>query len=247
MLGLSVQKNKSPRSESSGASVTPVKKTPVGRERLKYFVDEIARAHEAIEDLQQRIDRFGSIISDAEAAERALQTAINADGGVALSAYSAGKTRPTDEISRLVALAKSSGEAATAAKIAKPHTEKLLENARSQLITVTAEKQAELKRVIATLADVDVRAYEKSFENTCKLHDSLIGFATIGEDNLGDVHLMHESPKMAKFVALGDATADPFLRHTTSSLTVAESSRRWSEIRSRLEADPETDLSDLMV
>jgi chromosome segregation ATPase len=220
-----------------------------GRERLQHFADEIVRAHNAIEDLEQRVARFGSIITESKLAQRALQDAINADGGVALASYSAGQTKPNDEISRLVAHAKSSGEAAVAAKTALPHTESLLENARSQLISLAEQKNAELNRVVATLADTDARKYQDAFDLLGKLHDRLVGYAAVVEGNQGDVRLIQEPLKTVRFVlpSMANSTdADPFIRHQISELTVGESARKWSAVRDRLHSDANADIADLL-
>jgi type VI protein secretion system component VasK len=237
---------KNPRSESSGASVTKPKQ---GRERLQHFADEIVRAHNAIEDLEQRVARFGAIITESEVTHRALQDAINADGGIALAAYSAGQTKPNDAISKLVSHAKSSGEAAAAAKTALPHTESLLENARSQLISLVEQKNAELNRVVATLADVDARKYQEAFALLGKYHDRLVGYAAMAEGNQGDVRLIQDPLKTVRFAlpSMGNMDADPFLRHQISDLTVGESARKWSEVRHRLQSDANADLTDLVV
>jgi hypothetical protein len=241
-----VEKNNKSQGAHPGASVSKPKQ---GRERLQHFADEIVRAHNAIEDLEQRAARFGAIITESEVAHRALQDAINADGGIALAAYSAGQTKPNDEISRLVAHAKSSGEAAAAAKIAKPHTESLLDNARSQLISLVEQKNAELNRVVATLADVDARKYQEAFALLGKYHDRLVGYAAMAEGNQGDIRLIQEPLVAARFAlpSMGNMDADPFLRHQISDLTVGESARTWSEVRDRLQSDAEADISDLMV
>ena len=241
-----VAKNSKPRSESSEAVTKPPKP---GRERLQHFSDEIANAQNAIEDLEQRVSRFGSIISEAETAERALQSAIHIDGGIALAAYSSGQANPNDEISKLVAHAKSSGEAATAAKIAKPHTESLLQNARSQLVHLTEQRAAELARVLAMLADIDGRAYQETFDRLGKLHDRLVGFCAVAEGTQGEIYLLHEPLKANRFAlpSSGNSDADPFLRHRPSEITINESARAWTAIRDRLQADADADLTDLMV
>jgi len=241
-----VEKNNKSQGANPGASVSKPKQ---GRERLQHFANEISNAHNAIEDLEQRVARFGSIIVESEAAEMALQTAIHADGGVALAAFSAGQTNPNDEFSKIVAHAKSSGEAAAAAKIAKPHTESLLENARSQLIALVEQKNAELNRVVATLADADARKYQEAFALLGKYHDRLVGYGAVAEANQGDIRLIQEPLVAARFAlpSMGNPDADPFLRHQISDLTVGESARTWSEVRDRLEAEAHADLSDLMV
>jgi chromosome segregation ATPase len=204
-----VEKNNKPRGESPAAAV--VSKPKQGREKLKHFADEICKAHNAIEDLEQRIARLTAIIIESNGAERALQDAINADGGIALAAYSSGQTKPTDDISKLVAHAKSSGEAAAAAKTALPHTESLLDNARSQLISLAEQKNAELNRVLASMADLDAQAYEKAFNLACTYHDKLAGYASVAQNNVGEVHLIFEAPKMPRFAlpSLGNSDADP--------------------------------------
>jgi chromosome segregation ATPase len=244
----SVKNHKSRGESPVASSVTTVAKTKHGRGRLKHFEDEIAKAHEAIEDLEGRVARFEAIIAESKAAERALQDSINSDGGVALASYSSGQTKPTDEINRLVAHAKSSGEAATAAKVALPHTKSLLENARDQLVTLGEEKNAELNRVVTSLADVTGRQYQDAFDLLGKLHDSLVGFASIAENNQGEIYLLHEPLKANRFAlpSSGNSDADPFLRHRPSEITIAESARKWGQIRSRLDSAADADLDDLI-
>jgi hypothetical protein len=242
----SVAKNTSPT--ESPKTVSKPKSNHTGRERLKHFASEISRANETIEDLEQRVSRFGGIIIEANAAQRALQDAINADGGLALAAYSSGQAKPDDEISRLVAHSQTSSEAATAAKVALPNAEAALESARSQLISLGEQKNTELNRVLALLADKDARDYAQAFAETCRLHDKLVGYASVAQSNLGDCQLIIDPLKVPRFAlpSLGNSDADPFLRHgIPNELTVNESARRWSAIRSRLESDVDADLSDL--
>jgi hypothetical protein len=242
----SVAKKTAPRESAVVVSAKP-KSNHVGRERLKQFASEISKAHEIIEDLEQRVSRFGGIIVEADAAQRALQDAINADGGLALAAYSSGQAKPDHEIIKLVAHSQTSSEAATAAKVALPNAETALESARSQLISLGEQKNTELNRVLALLADTDARAYAKAFADTCKLHDRLVGYANVAQSNIGDIQLITDTPRAPRFAlpSLGNSDADPFLRHHPSELTVNESARRWSAIRSRLEANVDADISDL--
>jgi len=216
-----------------------------GRERLQFFVDQIASAHNVIEELDQHVARLKSIIVEADVASRTLQGAIAADSGLALSRYSSGQCGPDEEISKLVAHSKTSGDASAAAQAGLPHAESLLTAAKEQLVTLTNEKAAEVGRVIAFLAGMEVQAYEKSFEATCKLHDRLVGFSRVGQANIGDVHRIEEPPHMPRFVANGDSTSDPFIRHHTNDHVASESAKRWTEIRSRLELNANADLSDL--
>jgi hypothetical protein len=245
-----VAKNNDSRGASLSIVTKPVSKPKQGRERLQHFAEQIGSAHNAIEDLEGRVARFEAIIAESKAAERSLQDAINSDGGVALASYSSGQTKPTDEINRLVAHAKSSGEAAGAAKVAKPHTEALLENARSQLVSLNEQKNEELNRVVANLADVDARAYQKAFDEMCVLHDRLVGYANTAQSNIGSIQLIIDPLRAPRFAlpSMGNSDADPFLRHNTvNDLTVGASARKWAQIRSRLEADVDAYLDDLLI
>jgi hypothetical protein len=238
---------KTPPGESSGG-ITVSKPDRVNRGRLKHFAAGIEKAHEAIEDLEKRVARLSDIIVEANAAQINLQNAINADGGLSLAKYSSGQAKQDDDITKLVSLAQTSSEAATAAKVALPTAEVALQNARSQLVSLGEQKNAELNRVLANLADADARAYERAFNQTCILHDKLVGYANVAQANIGDVQLVVETPRTPRFAlqSLGNSDADPWLRHRTSELTVNASTRRWSLIRSRLEADVDADLDDLI-
>lgn len=50
---------------------------------------------------------------------------------------------------------------------------------------------------------------------------------------------------MPRFVANGDSTSDPFIRHRTDDYVASESAKRWTEIRSRRESNADADLSNL--
>jgi hypothetical protein len=244
----SVQKTiKSQGKENPGTSSVKPKAKQVGRERLQYFSQEISKANEAIESLEENIARLNSITVESEDAQRKLQAAISSDGGLALAAYSAGKTKPDDPISQIIAHAKSSGEAAAAAKMAMPHAEASLQDARSQLVTLTEQKHAELNHVIEMLADRDARDYQSAFNAACMAHDRLCGYAAVMEGNIGSLRLIHDPIKMPRFAlpSMGTQDADQYIRHSVSDLTVNESARRWSAIKARLESNVDADISDL--
>jgi chromosome segregation ATPase len=226
----------------------PSKGSDVSRERLKFFAGEVDKAHEAIEDLEQRIARLNAIIFEADEGQRRLQRAIEADNGVSLAKYSAGEAKPTEDITKLVSHAQTSSEAATAAKVALPTAQAALENARGQLLSLNEQKNAELNRVLANLADEDARAYDRAFSEACRMHDKLVGYANVAQSTIGDIQLIVENPKMPRFAlpSLGNQDADPFMRHSVSPLTVAASTRKWSSIRARLEHDVMADISDLI-
>jgi hypothetical protein len=243
----SAKKKQSP-GEIPGAVTSLRSPKTVGRERLRFIDGEVSKAKEAVADLENRIERFESIISDADANHRALQLAIANDGGKALAEYAAGKAGADSEIAKLVTLEDSSRKAATAAKAALPGTESMLNNARAQLPRLAEERVAELNRVVARLADADARAYQKAFEEMCRLHDRLVGYASVAQATIGDIQLIIDPVKTPRFAlpSMGNSDADPFLRHSVNELTVNAAAKSWAAVRQRLEDDAEADLSDLI-
>jgi hypothetical protein len=244
MFNRSVQKTK-PREVVSNAR--PVK-PPVGRERLQHFDDQIGLAKQAIAEIEERISRFEGIITDADGAHKALQAAIESDNGKALADYSSGNVPADSTIARLVMVEHNSARAATAAKASLPTAHAQLENARGQLHDLGEQRVAELNRTLSLLGDVQARAYRDAFESMCLLHDQLAGFASVAQASHGDIQLIIDPVKTPRFAfpSLGNADADPFLRHQVSSHTVTESARAWSAVRARLEADALADVSDLI-
>jgi hypothetical protein len=245
--------NKSQGAASPGTS-TPSSKPKQGRERLAFFAAGIAKAHEAVEDLEQRIARFESIITEAQVAHKALQAVVHEDGGRSLSDFSSGKTKPEDRISQLVAVAKASREAALAAADALPHTREALDNARSQLATLGQEKAAELNRVVAALADEDAQKYWQAFQNLGRLHDQLVGYSYVAGQNLmaGEavhVQLTTEPLTAPRFImpSLGSSDSDPELRYSSNQFAVDQAARKWSTVRERLDADDNCDINDLLL
>jgi hypothetical protein len=222
---------------------------PPGRERLRHFDTELERAHGFVADFETRVARLETIISDATAAEQALQLFIANDGGTeALAAHAAGQTGADDEIAKLIAAAKSTAEASAAARVALPMAQAALENARSQVLAIADEKSAELNRVVMQLADGLAHAYLKSFEQTGRLYDQLLGFANGASTYIGEIALIIDPLKAPRFAlpSLGNVDADPFIRHRSSELTVNESTETWRAVKSRLELDVDADLSDLI-
>jgi hypothetical protein len=233
---------KTPMRESS-----VVRSKPAGRERLRHFDGEVTKATSAVADLERSIERLESILVDAAAAHQALQLAIAADGGASLSRYSMGDA-PDSEIGRLVMGEETLARAATAAKSALPNAVASLDNARGQVIALEGERNAELNRVVAVLADSEARAYRDAFQEMCRLHDRLAGYARVAQANLGDVQLIIEPLKTPRFAlpSLGNQDADPFLRHRPNDITTSEAARTWSTVRERLGADADADLGDLI-
>jgi hypothetical protein len=249
------------KSKSNGTQVPATitlpsnsKPTPAGRERLKFTVDGLVAAHAAIEDLQERIQRFDSIISDAQRASTVLQAAINEDGGKSLSAFSAGETAVDHPINALVALAKSSREAAVAAVEILPATRAALDNARAQLADLELKKASELNKLVASYINLTAEKYLKTFQTLATLHDQLVGASFVQESNLlpGEaihVRLTHGSLIAPRFISSAMGTSDdaPQLLHRVNQHVADQSAARWAELRSRLDIDVDADVSDLVM
>jgi hypothetical protein len=239
-MGINFRKGAKPKSD-----VPP----PPGRERLRHFDAELEKAHGFVAEFETRVARLATIMSDAREADQALQLFIANDGGTeALAAHAAGQTTADDEIAKLIAAAKSTSEAAAAAKAAQPLAQTALENARAQVIALADEKAAELNRVVMQLADSLAHAYLKSFEQTGRLYDQLLGFANGASTYIGEIALIIDPLKAPRFAlpSLGNVDADPFIRHRSSELTVNESTETWRAVKARLELDVDADLSDLI-
>ena len=234
------------------SSIRPAKSPakPQGRERLAHFDEQLALARQAIGEMEQKIERLQGIVSDADVHHKALQAAIEADNGKSLAGYAAGDVPAHSSIARLVLLADNSKRAATAASAALPGAIAQLENARAQLLALGEERANELNRVLTTLGDLEADDYRKCFERLGILHDKLAGFAAVAEVSHGDVQLIVENLKAPRFAfpsMRAHVDADPFLRHSPSSLTVSESSRKWTAIRERLSADANADVNDILL
>ncbi len=234
-----------------GESPSVAKAKPVtGRERLHFFDAELAKANAAVEDLGKRVATLENIGVEAVAADKALQTFIAQDGGTdALLAHSSGTSKPDDEVSKLIMAAKSTAEASLPAKTALPLQLEKLAAAKSEVARLGEEKNAEIGRYLTTLADSTARKYKAAFEECCRLHDELMGFADGASLYMGEIALIIEELRTPRFNLPSLACLnehDPFLRHRANSHTVAASSKTWGAVKARLQLDVDADLSDLI-
>jgi hypothetical protein len=237
-------------SKAAEPKTKPVKPIIVGRERLHHFDSELAKAKSAVDDLERRVATLENIGIDAIAADRELQDFIASDGGVdALRAHSSGETSQDDQISKLLAAAKSTSEAAAPAKAALPSAIDALERARSEVIRLGEEKYREIELFMTSLADETAKAYKGAFNECCRLHDELTGFANGTSVYMGDVAMVVEELKVPRFKLPSLACLDdydPFLRRRGNSFTVSESTKVWTAVKDRLQTDVDSDLSDLV-
>jgi hypothetical protein len=249
MFGVEKQKASRGGSLSMSTAAKLNKPKPAGRERLRHFDTELAKANQAAIEIEGRIQRLERIIKDADSAHQALQTVILIDNGASLASYSSGQATDDSEIGRLVIAADTTARSATAAKAALPAAQASLTSCREQAIRLNEARVAELHRVIGMLADQEARAYVKAFEELGRLEDRLTGYANIAQSNIGDIKLIEEPLKTVRFAlpAMGGSKdSDPFLRHRTSSHVTAEAERMWSSVKQRLAADSYADLSDIL-
>jgi hypothetical protein len=221
-------------------SVTPAKPQPVGRERLLHIDAELARANSATAEIEEKVARLEAILVEADQHHEALQLAIMLDGGRALADLAGGKVSDDSDIGKLATLADSSARARAAAVAALPKARADLQDVQQQAVQLDHARIAEVDRVIAGMADVEARQYESAFSRVCRLHDRLVGYCSVMENNQGEIRLSQEGLRLPRFAlpSLGHADSDPYIRHTTpSSLTVGESARHWRAVRERLLAD----------
>src|SRR5258706_9031180 len=107
-MGLNFQKAEKP---DSAAAPAPSNTPTVGRERLRHFEENLARGRACVTAMEARCAQLSKIITDAVAADQALQLFISGDTGVsALAAHAAGETTPDEEVAKLIALQKCTAE-----------------------------------------------------------------------------------------------------------------------------------------
>lgn len=73
-----------------------------------------------------------------------------------------------------------------------------LERARAEVIRLGDEKQTEIGRYMTTLADETARKYKAAFEECCRLHDELMGFANRTSQFMGEVAMVVEKLKVPR-------------------------------------------------
>jgi chromosome segregation ATPase len=149
---------------------------PDGRGRLRTAAAELAKAKECITDLEARLGRLNTIISDADTAHAALQAAIKEDGGVALEAYGAGRAS-NQPIAKLVETKENTAKAASAARDALPNVQDMLASGRAQeAALVTARFDAVIVYLKMRASD-EHKTYMRAFKDLCDSYDALCGIA----------------------------------------------------------------------
>jgi hypothetical protein len=119
--------------------------------------------------------------------------------------------------------------------------------AAAESAALDGQRHAELNRVVAMLADVEAQAYQRAFNELARLHDRLCGYASVMENNIGDIRRIIEPLKTVRFTLPSLASsidADPFIRHNLpNDHVVNEAARYWKMVREKLDADSSADLA----
>jgi hypothetical protein len=223
-----------------------------GRERLRFAAAELAKACDCVTDLEARLTRLTTIISDADAAHVALQEAIAADGGVALEAYGAG--RASDQpIAKLVGAKENTAKAASAAKDALPNVQGMLAKARAECSRLESVKFDAVIVYLKTRASDEHKSYMRAFRELSDSYDRLCGIA-VAVSATGHSDIMTTGlpvPIRAPGFNMGTGPSHGSselvtMMHTAGEAKVANWTAKWMQARERLDKDAEADLDDLI-
>lgn len=221
-----------------------------GRDRLRFFGQELAKARDAVAELDARQDRLVAIINDADAAREALQDAVEADGGIALSDYAAGNA-PDSDIAKLIAREKITAEAAGAAKSALQAASNMLAAAKAEVSRLEAERDGAISAYLLLRADEKGRAYMQVARALFRLHDELRGISqalTTGAYG-GDLIMGEVQVVVPRFNLPSVADPNEFLAsivHGADERVVLAEAQKWSEARTRVLQDSDANLDDLL-
>lgn len=222
-----------------------------GRDRLRFFAAEHAKACGAVAELEARVGRLTTIIRDADAARAALQQAIADDGGISLAGYAAGSA-PDGAIAKLIAADEAASKAAAAATDALPNVQSVLANARSEVSRLEQKREEAALEYLRMRADDLALQYKRIFGTLCRVHDQLAGVSIALSSSGaygGEIRMSTLPVEVPRFNL--PSTADPneylpMMTHVGTESTVEESSAIWLEARERLAQDVEANLDDLV-
>lgn len=251
-MGIISSLNGHKRHGVGGSAPTPPANKYDGRDRLRAAAKALADGQACVADLEARLNRLGTIISDADAAHEALQQAITADGGVALERYGNGNAA-NEPIAALIATKENTARAASAAKAALPSVEDMLAKARAEVTRLDKVKFDALIVYLKTRAADEHRAFLKSFDSLCKGYDSLCGIAfalsATGHSEMMTSGLPMEIAVPGFNMNTGPGSG-PSERVTMARSADEDAIRRatadWMKARERLAKDPDADIDDLI-
>ena len=224
---------------------------PDGRERLRYFADELAKASEAVTELETRLERLAGIIRDADVAHATLQQAIADDGGLGLADYAEGNA-PDGDVARLVQAKETTAKAAAAARDALPNAQAMLSHARSEVARLEQKKEDAALVYLKQHADHVALQYKRIFNALCRSHDQLVGISAAlsatGEHG-GEIKMSSLPTQVPRINLPSEAASNedlPMMPHLPAEMIVDDSTANWLQARNRLELDVNAELDDLI-
>lgn len=234
------------------APTPPSTKAYDGRDRLRAASDALTQAQACVADLEAQFNRLHIIVSDADAANEALQQAITADGGVALAAYGNG-TASNEPIAALIATKEDTARAASAAKAALPRVEDMLAKARAEVVRLEGVKFDAMIVYLKTRAADQHRAYLKAFNAMCASHDALCGIAVAlaatnhSEMMTSGAPLPIKAPGFNMNIGAGHGPSESVtMMHAPREDKIGKATADWMQARERLADDPNADIDDLI-
>jgi hypothetical protein len=225
-----------------------------GRERLRAIEGSLTQGRAVHVEIEAQLDRLVRIIRDADAADAALQEAVDADGGVALAAFAGGNASDAP-IAKLIATKETTAKAAAVAKVALPKAHAMLTATEAELSRLEEEKKDAVLAYLTSRANPEASECRRIFEELCKSHDRLTGIsvALAVEGTSGQLlseYLTMEIPRFARVDM--PPVADPnFLdympvKRFVSQFTVERTTNDWRRARERLSENVDAELNDLI-
>jgi hypothetical protein len=245
--------NRKSKAQSVATQTAPTRKLTDERDVLRSRSAECLKAQSAIAEMTANVTRLELIISEAASADAALQTAVAADGAVALTAFAQGEAAPDSDITTLLANAENSARAAVAARAALPRAQANLANGKEQITQLENQRRQAIRDFLVLLASSPAREYLATWNKLCGLHDFLVGVsAALPQATSTDSELrMSALPISApRFNLAGVAHKSEWLatiEHRANDYAVQEVSGKWLSASQRLSADVEADVSDLLM
>jgi hypothetical protein len=157
--------------------VSPTRKLADERDLMRSRRASIEQAERVIAEYEAKVRRFEAIISDAAAADQALQAAVAGDGGQSLQAFANGETAPDSNIATLVGKAESTSRAAVVARAALPTAQAELSNARAQIDYLQQLHHESVRVFMTALANEVGREYQRTYKELTEAYDALRGIS----------------------------------------------------------------------
>jgi hypothetical protein len=202
-----------------------------------------------VSELESSVSRLTAIIAHADEADAALQAAVSADGGAALTSYSNG-TASDQPIARLIATQENSAKAAAAAKPALEKARVQLETCRAQVAALEKASDDAIIHYLKRRAGEDVVApYLKTFRELCATHDRLCGIGLALSAN-GHAELVTAAVPIQ--VPGFNTAPNPgpseriVMQHLASEFTTSAATAKWMQAREKLRGNPDADIDNLI-